>query len=59
MNAVCRNPSIVSNKVSWAPGWGRSRRTINRVGQARRQVDQVGELDDLGAGTPPAAGFDR
>ncbi len=27
----CRQPSTVSNKVSWAPGCGRSRRTRSRV----------------------------
>ena len=40
MNAVWRKPWIVSKKLSWAPGCGRSLRTITREpsGQRRRSI---------------------
>ena len=53
MKAVWRSPSISSKRLSWAPGWGRSVRTITREpsGQAERSkpgdLGHPGTLSDL------------
>jgi hypothetical protein len=49
----------VSNNDSWAPGWGRSRRTNQpRAGRPGLEVDHVGELDHPGAVTAAAVAVD-
>src|SRR5215203_4415568 len=60
MNAVWRNPSMVSNSVSCAPGCGRvaTHDQPGPVGPAG-EVDEVGELDNFGTVTAGAAGVDR
>ena len=57
MNAVCRNPSMVSNNDNWAPGCGRSRRTINRVpsGQASRLTNSVSSTTSAPSRRVPSA----
>jgi hypothetical protein len=45
----CRQPSMVSNRASWAPGCGRSRRTVNRVPSGKPAAgERSGNLADFG-----------
>src|SRR5664280_3027138 len=52
MKQVWRKPSAVSKRVSWAPGWGRSRRMI--PGGKR---DEVGQFGDPGTVPDGAVGL--
>ena len=56
MKQVWRNPASMSNKVSWAPGWGRSRRQISRMssGQSSRVTSPVSSMTSAPSRSSPS-----